>query len=202
MNARLFLLLWLSLSFGANAQKKPRPITVSIFNEATAIPFTSFITTPFHPGIQLGTSFNYLNTQHSGFFQTVNVCYFYHNYLAQGVGLFTEAGYEYRIKAGLAFSALLGAGYMHTFTTSEEFTFENGKYVKRADYGNARLYPSFSLDAGYYLKKGSKTSSKIFIRYQSWVEYPYSPDFIPIMPHINLHVGATFFVNTNNRKND
>jgi len=111
-------------------------------------------------------------------------------------------GYEYRLKFGLAFSGLLGIGYMHTFATAEEFTFTNGQYVKKSDKGNARLYPSFSIDIGYYIKKTEKNSPKIFIRYQSWAEYPYSPDFIPVMTHINLHVGANFFINNKTKKNE
>ncbi len=79
---------------------------------------------------------------------------------------------------------------------------KNGQYEKKADKGNARLYPSFSIDIGYYLKKAHTHSPKIFMRYQSWAEYPYSPDFIPVMTHINLNLGAKFFINTKTKKND
>jgi hypothetical protein len=183
-------------------QGKVIPINISFFNESTAIPFTRFVTTPIHPGFQLGTEFNYKVKEHYRLFQTANISYFYHNYLAQGIGLNTEFGYEYRLKFGLAISGLLGLGYMHTFATAEEFTFINGQYEKKTDKGNARLYPSFAIDLGYYLKKSEKNSPKIFIRYQSWAEYPYSPDFIPVMTHINLHVGAKFFINTKTKNND
>lgn len=183
-------------------QGKSFPINASLFNESTAIPFTRFITTPIHPGLQLGTEFNYKTKEHSRLFQTANISYFYHNYLAQGVGLNTELGYEYRLKFGLAFTELIGIGYMHTFTTAEEFTFVNGSYEKKTDWGNARLYPSFSIDVGYYIKKSEKNSPKIFLCYQSWVEYPYSPGFILAMTHINLHIGAKFFINTKSKKNE
>ncbi len=62
---------------------------------------------------------------------------------------------------------------MHTFATAEEFTFTNELYEKKADKGNARLYPSLSIDIGYYLKRADKESPQIFLRYQSWAEYPY-----------------------------
>lgn len=185
-----------------SGQGKAIPVNLSIFNESTAIPFTRFITNPVHPGIQAGTEFNYSIKNHSRLFQTVNICYFYHNYLAQGIGLNTELGYEYRLKSGLAFEGLIGIGYMHTFATAEEFSLVNGHYEKKADIGNARLYPSFSIDVGYYLKKADKKSSKVFIRYQSWAEYPYSPDFIPIMTHISLHCGVKFFIHTKTEQND
>jgi hypothetical protein len=182
-------------------QQNTIPINISIFNEATAIPFTRFFTTPIHPGIQLGTEFNYKINEHSRLFQTANVCYFYHNYLAQGIGLFTELGYEYRLKVQLTFAGLLGIGYMYTFATTEEFTFSNGYYEKKADKGNARLYPSLSFDIGYDVKRNEMNSPRIFMRYQSWIEYPYSPGFIPVMTHINLHIGAKIFINAKTKKN-
>ncbi len=183
-------------------QSKSIPITVSLFNESTAIPFTQFVTTPIHPGAQLGTEFNYKIKKHCRIFQTANSSYFYHNYLAQGIGLNTELGYEYRLKFGLAFEGLLGIGYLHTFATTEEFILSNGKYQKKSDRGNARLYPSLSIDIGYYLKNKEKNSWKLFVRYQSWIEYPYSPGFIPIMTHINFHIGAKFYITIKTKKND
>ncbi|KJD35650.1 hypothetical protein PW52_07840 [Tamlana sedimentorum] len=194
MNKYIAILL-LAFSFPAIllGQEKGIPINISFFNESTAVPFTRFITTPIHPGIQLGTEFNYKVKEHSRLFQTANISYFYHNYLAQGIGLNTEFGYEYRLKFGLALQGLLGVGYMHTFATSDEFTFSNGQYIKKVDKGNSRFYPSLSLDLGYYLNK-NKNSPKIFIRYQSWIEYPYSPGFIDIMSHVNIHIGTKIFI--------
>jgi hypothetical protein len=201
MNRKMTIILFLAplMLFG---QDKLIPVNVSLFNESTSIPFTRFFTVPVHPGVQLGTGFDYKAKEHSRLFQTVNICYFYHNYLAQGIGLNSELGYEYRFKAGIALEALIGIGYMHTFATTEEFTFTDGHYKKKADLGNARLYPSLSIDAGYYLKKTERSSPKVFIRYQSWAEYPYSPDFIPVMTHISFHVGVKFFIALKTNQNE
>ncbi|WP_338792266.1 hypothetical protein [Bernardetia sp. MNP-M8] len=194
----LSCLFYFSLS-SANAQKIP--VQISIFNQSTAIPFTRFFTTPVHLGLQVGTEFNYSKEYYSNFpqkshhwFQTVNASYFYHKDLAQGIAVFSELGYEKRFKFGLALQALLGVGYLHTFSTQDEFALVDGVYKKKKDRGNGRLYPTFSLGAGYYLKPSEKYSTKLFVRYQSWAEYPYSPGFIPIMTHINFHVGYKFFV--------
>lgn len=176
------------------AQSKPIPVTISVFNEATALPFTRFFTTPIHPGIQMGTEWNYKQGAHGRLFQTANVFYFYHRHLAQAVGVHSELAYEYRFKPGIALQGMLGIGYMHSFRTAPEFDFVNGEYVTKKDAGSARLYPSLSMDIGYYLQKENVHSPKIFLRYQSWVEFPYSPGFIPVMTHINLHLGAKFFL--------
>ncbi len=175
-------------------QVKEIPLTVSLFNESTAIPFTRFFTTPIHPGIQMGTEFNYRLHEHTRLFQTANISYFYHDHLEQGIGLNTELGYSYRFGLGIEVSGLIGVGYLHTFTTEQEFTLVNGHYIHTPDKGNARMTPSLSFDIGYNLLKAEKDSPQIFIRYQSWAEYPFSPDFIPIMSHINLHLGAKFFI--------
>jgi hypothetical protein len=199
---RILIIIFFLLPTVLFGQKKSIPISISLFNESTAIPYTRFFTTPIHPGLQLGTEFNYINKEHSRLFQTANLCYFYHKHLAQGIGLYSELGYEYRLKFGLSFQALLGVGYMHTFATADEFIFSNGHYEKKPDKGNARLFPSLSLDIGYYIKKSEKNSPEIFIRYQAWIEYPYSPDFIPVMTHINLHIGVKFFINKKVKKSE
>ncbi|MCZ8215638.1 MAG: hypothetical protein O9262_05320, partial [Cyclobacteriaceae bacterium] len=49
-----------------------RPVVVSVFNESTAIPFTTFFTKPVHPGLQFGTEFNYRKTERNRTFQTAN----------------------------------------------------------------------------------------------------------------------------------
>lgn len=188
------------LSATLYGQDKRLPLSLSVFNEATALPFTRFFSTPLHPGMQIGTAFTYKEKTQIRIFQTANLNYFYHNQLNQGIGLYSEIGYEYRIKSGLAFTGLFGLGYMHTFATEKEFTFVDGRYEQRVDKGNARLYPSLSLDIGYYLNPESKTSSKLFLRYQAWAEFPYSPGFIPVMTHINLHLGVTVFIKRAIRK--
>lgn len=195
MNKYIFILLFAFINPAIlMGQNNGIPINVSFFNESTAIPITQFVTAPIHPGIQIGSEINYKVKESSRIFQTANINYFYHNHLAQGIGLNTEFGYEYRMKFGLAIEGLVGVGYMHTFATAEEFTFANGQYEKRPDKGNSRFYPSISLDVGYYLKKDDRTSPKVFVRYQSWAEYPYSGDFIPVMTHINLHLGVKLFI--------
>jgi hypothetical protein len=189
-----FILFSTQIAF---SQKNAIPINISIFNEATAIPFTKLISVPIHPGIQIGTEINYVDHQHSRLFQTANLSYFYHNNLAQGIGLNSEFGYEKRLKSGFSFQALVGIGYLHTFNVADEFAFADGKYEKKSDRGNSRINPSISLDVGYYLNKLNRNSPRIFIRYQSWAEYPYSPDFIPVMTHINLHIGGKVCIKTN-----
>lgn len=176
------------------AQKHTIPLAISIFNESTALPFTRLITLPIHPGMQIGTEWNYRARPHNKWVQTAHVSYFFHRYLFQGVALQSEIGHEYRFNWGISLRAMAGVGYLHTFGTAPIYVLENGQYVKKLDKGNARVMPSLSLGVGYDLQKQVPTSPRVFIAYQSWVEYPYSPGFIPLMTHINLHLGVRFFL--------
>lgn len=174
------------------------PLNFSIFNEATAIPLTQTLSSPIHPGLQIGTEFNLKSKASSRLFQTANLSYFYHHRLNHGISLYSELGYEQRLKFGPAIGALFGLGYLHTFATAEEFSFQDGQYLNKNDRGNARLLASLAFDVGFYVKKDQPNSPKIFLRYQFWLEYPYSPGFIPLMTHTNLHLGTKFFLTKKN----
>ncbi len=177
------------------AQDKNIPVTISVFNEAAAMPFSELFTSPVHPGLAVSTEFNYSRrTKHSRLFQTLGFNYYYHQHFNQAITVFSELGYEYRFKPGLELSALLGAGYMRNFRTATEYEFKNGNYTATRSRGVGRITPTISLEAGYYLFPKEKNSSKIFARYQTWVEYPFSPGFIELMPHSNLHLGIKFFM--------
>ncbi len=171
------------------------PINISLMNEATAIPFTKLITTPVHPAIQAGSGFFYKQTQHSNLFQTVNIGYIFHSKLYHGVFINTELGYDFKFSFGLNIKGAIGLGYLHTFSTHKEYQFKNGTYESVPDKGNGRLMPSISTGLGYRVQKANLYSPEIFMMYQGWAEYPYSPGFIPVMTHINTQIGAKFFVN-------
>jgi len=183
----------------ATAQKHI-PVKIAVSNEATAIPFTRFFTTPIHPAIEVGTEFLYKQEVRFRFYQTANIGYIYHNNLYQGFYLNSEAGYDYQFTFGLVIKALLGVGYLHTFTTQEEYQFENGDYVHGREWGNPRLMAVLSFGLGYKLQKSKSASPEIFVLYKSWIEFPYSPGFIPVMTHINLEVGARFYIHV--RRNE
>jgi opacity protein-like surface antigen len=191
----LFVLATVLFTLSVKAQKQPTPVTISVFNEATAIPFTKLITTPVHPGIQAGTSFSYKERKRSHLFQTINIGYIFHRNLYHGFFINTELGYDYKLNFGLNIKGNFGIGYLRTFTTQKEYQFKNGKYNSGSDKGNSRLMASVSTGLGYRLQKKNLYSPEIFMLYQGWAEYPYSPGFIPVMTHINTQIGTKFFIN-------
>ena len=100
----------------------------------------------------------------------------------------------------LNIKTLLGIGYLHSFSTQKEYQFENGSYQNKRDKGNSRAMLSVGTGLGYRLQKRNLCSPEIFMMYQSWAEYPYSPGFIPVMTHTNLQLGTKFFINQKKEK--
>ena len=174
------------------ANGQPFPLRLTVGNESTAIPFTRFFTVPVHPSVQAGTDFTYRSRPHSTFYQTVNLGYVFHNYLYQGLWVNTEAGYDYKFGFGLNLKAMLGVGYLHTFATRQEYQFKDGEYVGGTDWGNPRLMVTLALGAGFRIQKDKEDSPEVFILYKPWIEYPYSPGFIPVMTHITLEAGIRY----------
>lgn len=192
LRSGFFLLLILFGSLNLQAQSA-MPVRISVFNESTSIPFTRFFTTPVHPGIEAGTALKWKETEHWRLYPSVSIGYLFHNKLYQAVYVQVELNCDYQLDFGLNIKSSLGVGYMHSFTTQQEFSFENGVYTSRADRGNSRFMPSLSLGLGYRLQPSQPKSAEIFVMYQTWAEYPYSPGFIPVMTHTNLHVGSVFY---------
>ncbi len=170
-----------------------QPVTLSIFNESTAIPYDRLFSTPIHPGVQIGTEFNWKESRHFRLYPSISVGYMFHRKLFQGLYANLELGFDYKTSFGLNLKSKIGLGYLRTFSTQQEFQFEDGEYKSRSDKGNSRLMPSFTTGLGYRLNQKENNSSEIYILYQSWLEYPYSPGFIPLMAHTNLHLGLRFY---------
>ncbi len=186
----LFVLLSCFLSQVSQAQT---PVIISIFNESVALPSKQFLPTPIHLGIALGSEFTLKQRTWSSSVIALNLGYYFHKNLNQAVFLQASYGYEFRSSFGLSSAVNIGLGYLHVIRNQPEYKLENGQYVTAAGIGRPRFLLSPSIDVGYYVRPKEIKSGRIFIRYQPWVEYPFSPGFIPVLPHTNLHVGYKFY---------
>ena len=169
------------------------PVTVSIFNESTSVPFTDWWSDPIHPGVEVGT---YWPDRGGGRFRVVpglRVGYLFHRKLFQGIYGRVNVGFTYRHPSGINLKARLGAGYLRTYAVRTEYRMVDGQLRARPDRGNHRVMPSLSWGVGYRLRRRDPRSTELFLLHETWLEYPYAGDFIPLMAHTNLHLGATFF---------
>lgn len=175
------------------AQDNNLPLRITLGNEATAIPFSRVFTTPVHPAIQIGTEFEWRESEYFRLSPAVNIGYMFHKHLFQGAYINGELGFDYKTGFGLNLKSAFGLGYLRTFATQQEFQFKDGQYKDGEDTGNSRIMPSLSLGLGYDLDPSAVKSTELFVMYQSWLEYPYSPGFIPLMLHTTLHIGFKFY---------
>lgn len=190
----LLLTMLASVSVTAQDRKVPVPLRLSVFSESTSIPFLDGIVgQPIHPGLSVGTEWALKQGAHSRLVQGASMGYYYHKNLTQGAFIGTDFRYEINLPLALYVAAGIGLGYLHTFRTSDKFRLEEGQYVLKKDRGNPHAQISLPLEIGVRLKSGSASSPRLFVQYQPWIEYPFSPGFIPLMTHTNLVFGYTFF---------
>ena len=173
-----------SCLLGAISAQRSVPVKFSIFSESTSIPFTDFLNTPIHPGFQIGTEFAWKESKLFRLYPAVNLGYMFHRKLFQGIFLNVELGVDLKLGPALTLKGNLGAGYLHTFATRQEYQLKDGQYISEADRGNARFIPSIAVGMGYKLNPRIPSSPELFFLYQSWLEFPYSPGFIPVMSHV------------------
>ena len=188
------LLVFVFYSGMLQGQQEVLPINISIYNQSTSVPFTKFVTSPLHPGVQIGTEFKGKIKNYWRLYPSLNIGYMFHRKLFQGIYLNADVGIDYRTNSGINIKGKLGLGYLHTFSTQQEFQFNGRRYESKSDRGNARIMPSLTLGLGYTLDRDNPHSAEVYFLYQSWIEYPYSPGFIPLMPHTNLHLGTKFYL--------
>ncbi|MDJ1468955.1 hypothetical protein QNI19_04245 [Cytophagaceae bacterium DM2B3-1] len=169
------------------------PITISVFNESVAIPFTQGFPTPIHPGMAVGTEIPTHQRTWSSTMVSVNLGYYFHKYLNQALFAQIGYGYEFRSKIGISSLVQMGVGYLHVIRNQPEYSLQDGKYTSSSGIGRSRLMIAPSVDIGFYLKPKKIQSGRIFVRYQPWVEYPFSSGFIPLLPHTNLHLVYKFY---------
>ena len=190
----IFLLL---LSFSAKAQQTGLPLSVSLFNNGTSLPGAGYVgvfSKTFHPGITLGTYHVYRKKERSEIFQTLKLGYFYHRHAQHGIQLYSELGYRYLNQSGFYAEGLIGAGYLHSIAAIQQFKWEDGKYVKKANWGRPQFMATVSLAAGYDFKIKSKTPLRLFLQYQFWLQTPFVNKYVPLLPNTALHIGAIYLL--------
>jgi hypothetical protein len=190
----IFLLL---ISFSAKAQQTGLPLSVSLFNNGTSLPgagYAGVFSKTIHPGITLGTYHVYRKKERSEIFQTLKLGYFYHRHAQHGIQLYSELGYRYLNQSGFYAEGLIGAGYLHSIAAIQQFKWENGKYVKKANWGRPQFMATVSLAAGYDFKIKSKKPLQLFLQYQFWLQTPFVNKYVPLLPNTALHIGAIYLL--------
>jgi hypothetical protein len=190
------LIMGVSLQLLALGQGQQWPLSISVFNNATALPpgvITSLVSEPLHPGFTIGTAYKYNNSVQHELFQTVKLGYFYHRYSQHAIQFYTETGYRYNTRYGLDFGPLLGGGYLHSVPATQVFELNNaGEYAKRASIGRPQAMVSTALEVGYSTARLTQRPLRFFMTYQFWLQFPFVKQYVPLLPSTALHAGVSF----------
>ncbi|WP_318312745.1 hypothetical protein [Flagellimonas crocea] len=171
------------------------PMSITLLNESTSIPPSISKINPWHPGLEVGTDVTLHENRHHKTYFSLSIRYIFHKNLYQAIALNVGFGYDYKMEYGGNLKTGASLGYMHTFSTEEEYRLVNGKYQPNRDKGNSRFISSLSFGLGHRFDPNNFESTEVFLKQQYWVEFPYSPGFIPIMSHSTSMLGTKFYHN-------
>lgn len=201
MKFRVFVItLAIVCCFSVSAQtpkKQLQYFSIALTNSASSYPVVGAAElwkARMHPGFTLGTGFNWKRADHLAWAQTFKIAYFYHRYIQQAVLLYTESGIRYTC-GKLGISTMLGAGYLHSIPATGRFRrLKDGTYASFGKFGRPQAMLGFTVGLDYPLTP----SNRIFTRFQTLVQTPFIPGYVPLLPVNQFHLGLTFRINRKN----
>lgn len=168
------------------------PLEFSLFNQAVREPMECIGLNPLHPGISMGTEFTYTQGRLGLLFQRISLGYYANKYSAKSLFLQTAAGYRYTLGMGLFADLTVGLGYLYSFR-SETALALTSKEENDSDMINVNgaVIFSTSFGMGYDFSKKMGWPLSIFIRYEPYIQSPYSdrePELLQGMFHFGIRV--------------
>ncbi len=176
-------------------------ISVALTTFHTAFPFASFsklFTEEFHPGLEIGTGFNWRTKPKHDWFQSFKFGYSYHRFVQHSFALYSEVGYRYKFSKSFAAEARLGAGYLHAIPVGKIYKLSgDGNYIKKANWGRPQAMAAFSLGIS---KSLGGSGIVAFLQYQQRVQLPFIKSYVPLLPSNMLFAGVKMPLNAGKGK--
>lgn len=171
------------------------PLELTIFDNATLLPGSAtlgVIGIPVHPGLSAGTEWRYNHHAKNIWYQTARIAYHYHRYVQHAVQLNSEFGYRRqmgRFDAGLR----LGAGYLHAIPANAIYEWNSqGYYERRRSLGKPQFMATTTLGLGLRVAGTPEEPVRAVLAYQLYLQMPFSPGYVPVVPNTALHLGLSF----------
>ena len=191
MVGRILIVLCI-VGYGHAYSQSIQSISVSVFNENIAFPFTRI--TPLHPGVECGLTFWEKEKKWNNQSANVNTGFYYHKKVENAIYLRGEYVFSPKIKNILSFDIPLSLGYMHTFYPGEMYTLNSdGEPEKVRQTGRPHLMGSFGI--GIRL---TKYKVQPFVREEMVVVTPFAST-IPVIVHSYLKLGINIQINSNEK---
>jgi hypothetical protein len=174
------------------------PVDLSFGHASVGMPVFGISVKPFYPMVSLGTEFYYKQKEHSDFFQSAKINYYYAKYSTSSIVLNSEMGYRYKLNSGLYAEGALGIGYAQLFRPGAIYKLNDQKeYEQKRDYGKPCFMADFAISVGYDFSVKKHIPFSLYLKYGSYIDILYAPD-IPVFPHNILQVGARFYIHHKN----
>lgn len=179
-----------------------KPISVSVFNNATMLPPASLTATfnqPLHPGFTVSYEFGWKEKERHKWFQNATVGYMYHRYAFQSILLFTQAGYRCYFRKFSA-EGSLNAGYMHSFFLTERAVQQDdGTYKASQGFGKPQFIFGAGVGLGYNFGNVDKIR-RIYLSYDIRLQMPFVSGYTPLLPNGTLSLGMQYTLNDTDQK--
>jgi len=185
----------------AQEKRPPHPvksleyISIAVTNSHTAMPFASFsklFYKDFHPGVEIGTGFDWQKKKKHEWIQSLSIGYSYHAFVQRSLMLYTEFGYRYKFPIGISATTKIGGGYLHSIQDAEVFVLDkNGEYVN-AKKGRSHAMASLTFNIA---KQINKNGWQIFMAYQQRFQFSFIAAYVPALPVNVMHIGFSIPVN-------
>jgi hypothetical protein len=170
--------------------------SIAFTNNHSAYPFSSFsqlLAGTWHPGVELGTGFNWSVKKKHDWYQEFKLGYFYHQFIQHGIPLYTNFGYRYKFSQHWRAQAGLGLGALFSFPDHDRYKLNsNGNYEKISGVRLQGMFV-FNLGAGYQFARTKKHPLEAFITYQQRIQTPYVPNYVPLLPYNSLMFGLKWY---------
>ncbi len=170
---------------------------IAATNNHSAFPFASFsrlFSGPWHPGFEVSTAITWREKNKHQWLQEGKAGYFYQQFIQHGVSLYTNLAYKHRILTSFSAKVGLGAGYFHSMPLQQRFSLQdNGNYEHLKSIGRGQAMIALNLTAGYRFNKTSRHPLEVFITYQQWLQTPYVPSYVPLLPYNSIMLGINWY---------
>ena len=184
-------LFFLFQNNGFSQDHKLDHVSAAVTTLHTAFPFASFgklFTGEFHPGVEIGTGFNWNSKPRRDWFQSFQFGYSYHRFVQHSLALYSEAGYRYKFLKTFAAETKLGVGYLHAIPIGKIFKLrEDGNYERKTNLGRSQAMASFSVGVN---KKIAEKGVAVFIQYTQRLQFPFIKSYVPLLPSNILVAGV------------
>jgi len=168
-----------------------RPMSLSVFNNATMLPpasLTSVFNQPLHPGIAASYEFGWREKTYGKWFQNATFGYFSHRYVYRALLLYSQAGYR-RNLGYLSVEGSLHAGYMHAFLITDRLVPQgDGTYKAKKGFGKPQFITGAGLGLGYNIG-GMDSGRRIFLNYDIRIQMPFVKSYVTLLPNGIVSLG-------------